>query len=97
MRTTQIANRGADVGGILKQSNGGEAGGAGAQTFCGILDGDAADGDDWNFHRAANFVEAGDALRRAVLQFRWRGKDWAEENVICAVVRRGGRGFKRMR
>src|SRR5512137_2720436 len=81
---------------ILKKANCGDSCGAGIETSRGVFRSDAADGENGDGHRAANFGEKVEPLRRAEGCFGGSGKYGAEEKVIRAGS--GGRlcRFERM-
>ena len=48
------ADGGGGIGGVLEEADGGYAGGPGGEARGGVLEGDAADGDDWDFYGGAD-------------------------------------------
>lgn len=88
----QGAEEGGGVGSILKEADGGDAGSASGEASGRVRKSDAADGQDRDGNRCANFPEPRNALRRPERGFRGSGEDGAEEDVICAG---GGSGLGR--
>ena len=72
------------VGGILKEANGGDAGGPGREAGGRVFCGDSTNGQDRNFDGRADLRKTSETLRRSIPGFRRRRKDGAEENIAGA-------------
>src|SRR5579862_1483215 len=84
------------AGRLLKEPDGGNTSGAGAQAIRSVCGRDAADGQDRDMHRAADARQPFHSLRRPVVGFRWRPVDRAEINVIGAPTGRAQSRSQRM-
>lgn len=96
LRGEQGAKEGGGVGRILKEADGGDAGSASGEASGRVIKSDAANGQDLDGNRCANFPEPRKALRRPERGFRGSGEDGAEENVAGAGGGSGLGGFERM-
>lgn len=92
----KFAHDGGEVGGILKKTDGRDAGGPGRKAGGSVRESDAADGEDRDRHRMADFGETNESLRRAEDCFGRSGEHGTEENVVCAGRGRALGGLQRV-
>jgi hypothetical protein len=90
------AHRGGRIVGGLKKVYRRYACGSRGHAVCDVGGSDAADSDDGNIYRTANFGETVKTLWSAIDGFGGRCEDGPEENVVSAFGGRKSGGFERV-
>lgn len=85
-----------EIGCVLEQSNRRDSRCAHSEAARGVLESDATNGKNGDFHAAAHDGEPLKTLGRAMGSFRGRSEDGSKEDVIGSCGGSGLRGFGRM-